>query len=60
MKEAAAVLFFCLSPLFAQVCWRELGPAPITNGPYTGRVSALAASPKDPNLLYAAGADGGV
>ncbi len=60
MKRAAAVLFFCLSPLCAQVRWREWGPAPITNGPFTGRVSALAASPKDPNLLYAAGADGGV
>ncbi|MBI5865930.1 MAG: hypothetical protein HZB38_15785 [Planctomycetes bacterium] len=40
--------------------WQELGPAPITNGQYTGRVSAIAVSPTDANLFYAAGADGGV
>ena len=40
--------------------WTELGPAPMVNGQYTGRVSALVCSPTNPNLYFAAGADGGV
>ena len=40
--------------------WDELGPAPIINGDYTGRVSAVACSPTDPNRYFAGGADGGV
>jgi len=40
--------------------WVELGPAPIITGAYTGRVSALACSPTNPDKYYAAGADGGV
>ena len=40
--------------------WQDLGPAPIVNGQFTGRVSALACSPTDPNRYFAAGADGGV
>lgn len=40
--------------------WTELGPAPIANGDYTGRVSAIACSPTNPNLYYVGGADGGV
>lgn len=40
--------------------WRSLGPAPITSGPYTGRVSAVACSPTDTNRYFVAGADGGV
>jgi photosystem II stability/assembly factor-like uncharacterized protein len=40
--------------------WQELGPAPITSGPYTGRVSAIACSPLDANRVFVAGADGGV
>jgi len=50
---------FASSPR-AQIRWQELGPAPIVNGPFTGRISALAASRKDPRLLFAGGADGGV
>ncbi len=42
------------------VVWQELGPAPISTGPYTGRVSAVACSATDPNRAYVAGADGGV
>ncbi|MBU0640938.1 MAG: hypothetical protein KKB50_18910 [Planctomycetes bacterium] len=42
------------------VDWVELGPAPITNGDYTGRVSAVVCSPSDPNRFFVAGADGGV
>ncbi|MEW6250126.1 MAG: hypothetical protein AB1716_05735 [Planctomycetota bacterium] len=42
------------------VDWVELGPAPISNGQYTGRVSAVACSPTSPNKYFVAGADGGV
>ena len=40
----------------------ELGPAPTYSGstPYTGRVSAVVCSATDPDLYFAAGADGGV
>jgi photosystem II stability/assembly factor-like uncharacterized protein len=40
--------------------WEELGPAPITNGSYTGRVSAIVCSPTNPNRYFVAGCDGGV
>lgn len=40
--------------------WQELGPAPIANVQYSGRVSAVVASPTDANRYFAAGADGGV
>ncbi|MFH1746975.1 MAG: hypothetical protein ABIG44_08015, partial [Planctomycetota bacterium] len=40
--------------------WVELGPAPIVNGHHTGRVSAIACSPTDPDLYFVSGADGGV
>ena len=46
--------------LVAQTQWRELGPAPISTGPYTGRVAAIAVSHKNPGLYYIGGADGGV
>ena len=46
--------------LAAQLRWNPLGPAPIANGPYTGRVSAVAPSRQNPKLLYVGGADGGV
>ena len=49
--------------------WVALGPSPIPNGqilgggpevPVSGRVSAIAVDPKDPNLVYVGGAQGGV
>lgn len=40
--------------------WESLGPAPIGGVQYTGRVSALAASPTDPDRYFVGGADGGV
>ncbi|MBW7906791.1 MAG: hypothetical protein LC135_02250 [Phycisphaerae bacterium] len=40
--------------------WKELGPAPVANFQYAGRISAVACSPTDPNLYYVGGADGGV
>ena len=40
--------------------WQELGPAPIANGGYTGRISAVVCSPTAADTYYVAGADGGV
>ena len=40
--------------------WTELGPAPITNGPWTGRCSTIIASPTDPDKWYVGAASGGV
>ena len=40
--------------------WVEIGPAPITSGPFTGRCSAIVTSPTDSNKYYVAGASGGV
>ncbi|MBI4469283.1 MAG: hypothetical protein HY650_08190 [Acidobacteria bacterium] len=39
--------------------WRNIGPAPIDDGS-SGRVSALAVDPKDPNVIYFGAAQGGV
>lgn len=40
---------------------QELGPAPLhSGGAFSGRVSAIAASPADPNRFFITGADGGV
>ncbi len=48
------------SPAAAQVA-TSLGPAPATGfGGTTGRVSAIACSPTNPDRYYVAGADGGV
>ncbi len=47
-------------PTLLSAEWEELGPAPISNGSYTGRVSAIACSPTLSNRYYAGGADGGV
>lgn len=53
-------LVLAAAPAAAQL-WQELGPAPLSGfGGATGRVSALATHPTNPNLYYAAGADGGV
>lgn len=44
----------------ATVRWHELGPAPIDNGEYAGRIAAVVCSPTDPDLYFAGGADSGV
>lgn len=54
----AAVLI--VSSAVAERDWVTLGPAPITSGPYTGRVAAIVCHPTDPGLYYVGGADGGV
>ena len=58
--EVVLLLAFLCAPMPAQDRWTELGPAPITTGPYTGRIAALAASKTNANLYYVGGADGGV
>lgn len=40
--------------------WESWGPAPITDGSFAGRVSAIATSPTDPEGYFVGGADGGV
>lgn len=47
--------------------WTAIGPAPIPNGqtttiatPVSGRVTAIAVDPTDPNIVYVGGAQGGV
>jgi photosystem II stability/assembly factor-like uncharacterized protein len=56
----AIVAFAVLQAVAAQGVWRELGPAPISSGPYTGRVAAVATSRSQPDRYYVGGADGGV
>jgi photosystem II stability/assembly factor-like uncharacterized protein len=49
-----------------QPSWTSLGPAPILDGqtagsqPVSGRISAIAADPRDANTIYLAAAGGGV
>jgi photosystem II stability/assembly factor-like uncharacterized protein len=59
---AAAVLWVVASgsQTLLAGAWRELGPNPILSGPYTGRCSAIVASPTDPNKYWVGGASGGV
>ncbi len=63
MKTAAITLvaaLFLTETSSAWQQWKELGPAPISNGEYTGRISAITCSPTDPDVYYVGGADGGV
>ena len=59
-RAAAFVLALTVGGAACAVEWIELGPAPITSAGYTGRVSAIACSPTDPDRYFVAGADGGV
>ncbi len=61
MKLCLALLASCVvGPAIAQQA-ESLGPAPVTFfGGSAGRISALVASPTDPDLYFAGGADGGV
>ena len=60
LAKIILLLFFLeVGSILAQH-WKELGPAPISNTRWTGRVSAIAVSPKDSNLYFLTGADGGV
>src|SRR5205814_828949 len=53
-------------PGLSSVTWSSIGPAPIPNGQTTpstavsGRVSAIAIHPTNPNIVYVGAAQGGV
>src|SRR5438477_483300 len=53
-------------PLISSTSWTAIGPAPIPNGQTTpvsavsGRVSAIAVHPTNPNIVYVGAAQGGV
>ena len=47
-------------PVAVAADWVELGPAPITSGPWTGRTAAVVASPTNPDKWYVGAASGGV
>lgn len=57
---AVVVAAWFVSPRALGQDWRELGPAPITNVNYAGRVSSIVCSPTDSNRYFIGGADGGV
>jgi hypothetical protein len=55
------------TPKIASGVWTEIGPKPIPNGqtatvvqPVSGRTSAIAVDPTNPNIVYAGTAQGGV
>ncbi len=56
---APALLALAAAHASAQI-WQELGPAPLSDGQYTGRISAIAASRTNSSLYYVGGADAGV
>jgi photosystem II stability/assembly factor-like uncharacterized protein len=57
----AGMTMLLLAPMAGAQDAESLGPAPLTYfGSSTGRVSAIVASPTDPNRYFAAGADAGV
>jgi autotransporter-associated beta strand protein len=49
----------CLSVTLSNSVWTPIGPAGLNNGS-SGRVTALAADPSNPNIYYAGAAGGGV
>ncbi len=63
MKQLFAGMCIVLGLARAQChgqIWTELGPAPINESQYVGRISAIAASRSNASLYYVAGADAGV
>ncbi|MCZ6699017.1 MAG: dockerin type I domain-containing protein [Planctomycetota bacterium] len=62
MTRAAFLLLMSTATVRGQVGpdWQPWGPAPITEVSYTGRISAIATHPTDPEGYFVAGADGGV
>ncbi|HKQ05986.1 MAG TPA: VCBS repeat-containing protein [Blastocatellia bacterium] len=51
-----------ITPLINSQTWTSIGPAPIPNGsfPVSGRVTAIAVKPTDPNVVYVGTAQGGL
>jgi len=40
--------------------WTSIGPAPLPNGPFSGRITSIAVDPTNPNVIYLGAAQGGV
>src|SRR6185369_15286053 len=40
--------------------WTAIGPAPLSNGPVSGRITSVAVDPTNPNVIYLGAAQGGV
>ncbi|KAF0244713.1 MAG: hypothetical protein FD167_3615 [bacterium] len=59
-----------VSPLISATTWTSIGPSPIPNGivtnvfgtniPVSGRISAIAVHPTNPDIVYVGAAQGGV
>ncbi|MCI0348039.1 MAG: DUF11 domain-containing protein [Acidobacteriales bacterium] len=64
--QAAPPLAGGISPFLSATTWTELGPAPIPNGqtspsvPVSGRVTAVAVHPTNPDIAYVGTAQGGL
>src|SRR6185369_16149262 len=58
-RVLAALVSFATARAMGQQ-WLPLGPAPINDVQYTGRISAIATSSHNASLFYVGGADGGV
>ncbi|HEV7798068.1 MAG TPA: hypothetical protein VGO73_07925, partial [Pyrinomonadaceae bacterium] len=58
-RSNRAAGFFGLAPAVVPV-WSPIGPAPLPNGPFTGRVTALVVDPTNSNKVYLGTAQGGV
>jgi len=57
---AVGVALLSAAAASASPTWVELGPAPVSTGSYSGRISAIVCSPTDANKFFVAGADGGI
>jgi hypothetical protein len=55
----SAAAFFSLAPADIPV-WTPIGPAPLPNGPYTGRVTCVVVDPTNSSKVYLGTAQGGV
>lgn len=63
MQQAEAIQARNASPDAPMVTWQPLGPAPIpisASTAYSGRTSAIAVHPTNPNIVYAGTAQGGL
>jgi photosystem II stability/assembly factor-like uncharacterized protein len=66
LEELESRFMLSGAAILGQPSWISLGPAPILNGqtagsqPVSGRISAIAADPRDAGTIYLAAAGGGV
>jgi len=60
MRARCVAVAACIPALVFGQKAMELGPAPISGGSYTGRVSSIACDPTNADVVFAGTADGGV